>query len=1077
MNNNFQVISSGPLMKTVKAFLSARLSIIFLITAFILGISAVILTPKEEEPQIIVPMADIIVSAPGASAGEIEKLVSAPLERLLWQTDGVEYVYSVSKKDMALVTVRFYVGEDETRALVRLHNKIMMNKDIVPQIVENWVVKPVSIDDVPIVNITLYSEIYDDHAMERIGEEVLARLAELENISKTSITGGRPEELKVEVNPEKMKSLNVSLGEIVNSLKAADSSVTAGTFSENNRVFKVESNSFLNDANDVKSLVVGVRQGRPVYLRDVADISCCAREAKTYSRIGFSKYFRQIKENENYPESATAVTLALAKKKGTNAVKVAAAVIDEVEKLKKEIMPQGINIEITRNYGETASEKVNSLLSSLGFAIVCVVILLAFTIGKREALIVAVAVPVSFSLALFFNYLFGYTINRVTLFALILSLGLVVDDPITNVDNIQRNLRINPKDPQKSTLFGVSEVLTPVVMSTLAIIVCFIPLFFITGMMGPYMAPMAINVPLTVTFSTLCAITIVPFMSYHLLKNVKSSELESSGVNPIIDKLYRTTMNPFLSSRKLRYLLLFGVAALFLISSGLALFRLVPLKLLPFDNKNEFQVIIDMPEGTTLEYTDRVVRVVEDYLSKIPEVKNYVSYSGESSPMDFNGMVRHYYLRKGENLADIRVNLFSKEKREMQSHGIILRIRDDLKKIGEKYNADLKLVEVPPGPPVIATVVAEIYGEQSKRYFELINAGKEIQEKIMNPEKGVVEVDDMTETPRKRIEFVIDKEKASLHGVSTSQILSVLQTALSGAKPAFLHIENERQPYPVNVIFPIEKRSNVFELLEIPVKTASGKMVSIAEMVNLKEVDTDQPIYHKNLKRVVYVTAEMAGRAPGEAVIDMMGKDDHFKDQGIRVQWAGEGEWKITLRVFRDMGIAFAAALVAIYLILVIQSNSFFMPLIIMMAIPLTILGIMPGFFLLNVITGETIGGYYNPVFFTATSMIGMIALGGIVIRNSLVLIDFIQEAVKQGTDFKEAVLESGAIRFRPIVLTALTTAIGAWPITFDPVFSGLAWALIFGITASTLFTLIIIPVTYFAVFKKEGNIDKAVNE
>ncbi|MDY0131561.1 MAG: efflux RND transporter permease subunit [Desulforegulaceae bacterium] len=1066
MNNDFQNNSFGPLMKTVKAFLSARLSIIFLLTAFILGISAVILTPKEEEPQIIVPMADIIVSAPGASAKEIEKLVATPLERLLWQTKGVEYVYSTSQKDMALVTVRFYVGEDETRALVRLHDKIMMNKDMVPSIVKNWVVKPVSIDDVPIVNITLYSKIYDDHAMERIGEEVLSRLSELDNISKATITGGRPEELKVEVSPEKMKSLNVSINEIVNALKASDSSVTAGTFSENNKVYKVESNSFLSDADDVKSLVVGVKDGRPVYLRDVAKISCCAKEAKSYSRIGFSSYFRQAKGNENYPESASAVTLAIAKKKGTNAVNVAKTVISEVEKLKTEIMPEGIFIEVTRNYGETASEKVNSLLTSLGFAIFCVVILLAFTIGKKEAMIVAIAVPVSFSLALFCNYLFGYTINRVTLFALILSLGLVVDDPITNVDNIQRNLRLRPDDPEKSTLFGVSEVLTPVVMSTLAIIVCFIPLFFITGMMGPYMAPMAINVPLTVTFSTLCAITIVPFMSYQLLKNRKPSEKDSSsGVNPVVDRLYRKVVGPFLGSRKLRYGLLAVVVFFFIVSILLAVFRLVPLKLLPFDNKNEFQVIVDMPEGTTLEYTDRVVRVIEDYLSEVPEVKNYVSFSGEGSPMDFNGMVRHYYLRQGENMADIRVNLVDKSKRKMQSHGIVLRIRNDIEKIGKNYNANLKLVEVPPGPPVLATVVAEIYGDQSKDYSELIFAGKELQE-IMKKEKGIVEVDDMTEAPRKRFEFEIDKEKAALHGVNTPKILSALKTALSGAKPAYLHIENERQPYPVNVIFPIEKRSSIFELLEIPVKTSSGKMVSLAEMVNLKEVDSEQPIYHKNLKRVVYVTAEMAGKAPAEAVIDIMGKDNHFEDKKIKIQWAGEGEWKITLRVFRDMGIAFAAALVAIYLILVVQSNSFFMPLIIMMAIPLTLLGIMPGFFLLNIITGETIGGFYNPVFFTATSMIGMIALGGIVIRNSLVLIDFIQEALNQGKDFKEAVLESGAIRFRPIVLTALTTAIGAWPITFDPVFSGLAWALIFGITASTLFTLIIIPVTYFAVFR-----------
>ncbi|MGM0418621.1 MAG: efflux RND transporter permease subunit [Thermodesulfobacteriota bacterium] len=1069
MGENPQNIKSGPLMAIVKTFITSRMSVLLLIAAFMFGIAAVILTPKEEEPQIVVPLADIMISAPGASAKEIEKLVATPLERLLWQTQGVEYVYSTSKKDSALVTVRFYVGEDETDALVRLHNKILMNKDIVPSIVKNWVVKPVSIDDVPIVNISLYSEKYNDYALERIGEEVLARLAELENISKTTISGGRPEQLRVEVDPEKLNSFDISLNRIASVLKAADSSVTAGNVSEQNKSFSVESSSFLKNADDVKNLIVSVKKNRPVYLKELADIKAGPADAKTYSRIGFSDNFRKIKGVDKYPESASSVTLGLAKKQGSNAVTVAQCVIKEVEKLKKDIIPDGVEIEITRDYGKTADEKVTSLLTSLGFAVLCVVILLAFTIGWREAVIVALAVPVSFSLALFCNYLFGYTINRVTLFALILSLGLVVDDPITNVDNIQRNLRLNPKDTVKSTLFGVSEVLSPVVMSTFAIIVCFVPLFFITGMMGPYMAPMAINVPLTVTFSTLCALTIVPWISHKLLKNVNPAELTtSSGVNPVIDKLYRLTMNPFLNRKSLRYLLLAGVIILFLVSVGLAFFRLVPLKLLPFDNKNEFQVVIDLPEGTTLEYTDRVVKSVENYLEKVPEVTNFVSYVGEPSPMDFNGMVRHYYLRKGENLADIRVNLFEKSKREMQSHGIILRIRTDIEKIAEKFNAEIKLVEIPPGPPVIATVVAEIYGDHSKSYSDLIKAGKKVQNDLMKSENGVVEIDDMAETKRKRTEFIIDKEKAALHGVSTKQIHSALRTAVSGFVPATLHKKDERQPYPVKLMLPISERSGAFEFSRIPVETASGKTVQLAELVNIKEVDSDQPVYHKNLKRVVYVTAEMAGRAPGEAVIDMMGRQSGFEEDGINVQWAGEGEWKITLRVFRDMGIAFAAAMLAIYLILVMQSNSFFMPLLIMMAIPLTILGIMPGFFMLNLITGETIGGFYNPVFFTATSMIGMIALGGIVIRNSLVLIDFIQESIKNGKEFKEAILESGSIRFRPIILTAVTTAIGAYPITFDPVFAGLAWALIFGITASTMFTLIIVPITYFSVFRKK---------
>ncbi|PID78479.1 MAG: acriflavine resistance protein B [Gammaproteobacteria bacterium] len=1069
MNIDTKDMSSGFLMSIVKLFLESRMSIILLITSLLLGISAIILTPKEEEPQIVVPIADIIVQAPGASAEEVEKLVATPLEKLLWQTDGVEYVYSVSRKELAIVTARFYVGENETESLVRLHNKIMMNRDIVPPIVKDWVVQPVSIDDVPIVNITLYSTKYDDHVLERTGEEVLARLAKLENISKTLITGGRPEELRIEVSPEKLESYQVSLNEIINALKDADISVSAGDIPVNNSVYSIESNSFLHNIEDVKSIVVGVKKGRPVYLNEIAEIMAVPAEAETYSRIGFSKYFRKENKDLKYPESASAVTLALAKKKGTNAVLVADSIIKEVRKLEKEIIPDGVRVEITRNYGATASEKVNSLLGSLGFAVLGVVILLAFTIGKREAFIVAVAVPVSFSLALFCNYLFGYTINRVTLFALILSLGLVVDDPITNVDNIQRHLLLNPENPVKGTLEGVGEVLTPVVMSTLAIIVCFVPLSFITGMMGPYMAPMAINVPLTVTFSTLCAITIVPFISLALLKNSAGSSSSSKGVNPLVEKVYRKIITPFLDKKYLRYVLLVSVIVLFFISCGLAVLKLVPLKLLPFDNKNEFQVVVDMPEGTTLEQTNRVVKALESYLDGIPEVTNFVSYIGESSPIDFNGMVRHSYLRKGSNLADIRVNLVDKKRRKMQSHGFILRIRNDIKKIGNKYNAKLKLVEVPPGPPVISTIVAEIYGENDMSYGSLINAAKEFKKTVMKDEPGVVEIDDMSEKVRIREEFIIDKEKAAIHGVSTKQIASTLKIAVGGLKAATLHKKGERQPYSVRVILPLAKRAGVFELLQVPVKGANGKMIPLAELVSVKKVNTEQPIYHKNLERVVYVTSEMAGRAPGEAILSMMGKDNHFSEKGIRVEWAGEGEWKITLRVFRDMGIAFAAALLAIYIILIIQSNSFFMPLLIMMAIPLTILGIMPGFFLLNIFAGENIGGYYNPVFFTATSMIGMIALGGIVIRNSLVLIEFIQEGIKNNMDLREAILESGAIRFRPIILTALTTAIGAYPITFDPVFSGLAWALIFGITASTVFTLLIVPVTYYGIFYKKS--------
>ena len=1061
----------------VKRFLSSHLSIILIIFSLCLGISAILITPREEEPQIIVPMADVYVYAPGANATEIEKLVATPLERLLWQIDGVEYVYSVSRKDMAMVTVRFYVGEDRENSLVKLHNKITMNIDAAPPIVKGWVIKPVEIDDVPIVNLALYSDRYDDYELRRIGEEVLSRLSAVKDISRTEIVGGRKREVRIELLPERMSGLGVSLLEVQKALQGADASVTAGTFSRFNKEFTVTSESFLSSSNEVLSLMVGVHNGRPVYLRDIANILDGPEESESYSRIGFSNFYRKAHNKENESVYFPAVTIALAKKKGTNAVTVSRNILNKLEELKKNAIPDGVDVEVIRDYGKTAQQKVNGLLSSLAFAVISVIILLAIALGWREALVVALAVPISFSLALFVNYLFGYTINRVTLFALILSLGLVVDDPITNVDNIQRHILMGKHKAFSATLFAVNEVLPPVIMSTLAIIISFIPLFFITGMMGPYMAPMASNVPLTVTFSTLCALTIVPWLTHMLLKNITSKRLDDSstnndkGINVWIGRIYRKIVSPFLKSKSKRYILLLAIVFLILLSAALAIFRLVPLKMLPFDNKNEFQIVLDMPEGTTIETTNNVIQSFEDYLRKIPEITSFVSYVGNSSPMDFNGLVRHYYLRKGSNLADIRINLAEKNKRKQQSHTIILRLRKDLENIAKANNAAIKIVEVPPGPPVLSTIVAEIYGSPDRSYDQIIKGAKHINN-LMAEEPFVVDIDDTVEARRKKIDFIIDKEKASLHGVSAESIIQTLKIAIGGTSPATVHAPGERHPLLIKIILPRENRSGITSLSQIPLKTNTGQMVPLAEFVKIVHITEDQPVYHKNLERVVYVTGEMAGRAPGEAVLDIQKRvHRHPLPKGISVKWSGEGEWKITLRVFRDMGIAFAAALIGIYILLIIETDSFLMPVLIMMSIPLTLLGIMPGFWLLNLITGEHVGGFFNPVFFTATSMIGMIALGGIVIRNSIVLIDFIKKALNKGIPFKESILQSGAIRMRPIVLTAATTAIGALPITLDPVFSGLAWALIFGLCASTIFTLIVVPVTYFSLYRKKHQV------
>ncbi len=1071
--NEYHTQPQGFIPGIVRPFLTGTPAIILLIISLCLGLGAILITPREEDPQIVVPLADIFVQAPGASPTEVEKLVSTPLEKLLWQIDGVEYVYSISREGMAIVTVRFYVGEDREESLVKLHNKISMNIDIAPPIVKGWVIKPVEIDDVSIVNLTLYSDQYDDHELRRIGEELLWRLSRLPNISRTTITGGRPREIRVELLPEQMAGRNISLLQVWNALHAADASVSAGQIDRQNRRITVSSHSFLTSLTDVTDLVVGVHNDRPVYLRDLAVITDGPAESEYYTRFGHSNRFRKDHGLSDKPGTFPAVTLALAKKRGTNAVDVSRSIIAEMNHLKHTMIPDGIEIEVTRDYGRTAQEKVNDLLSSLGFAIVTVVALLFFTLGWREAFVVAIAVPVSFSLALFMNHLFGYTINRVTLFALILSLGLVVDDPITNVDNIQRHIFMGIRKPFEATLFAVNEVLPPVIMSTIAIIVSFAPLFFITGMMGPYMAPMSANVPMTVTFSTLCALTIVPWMTFMLLRNhpaigKSAKDSKSKAVPSRIYKTYEKVVSPFLSSRGMRFVLLAVILILLAFSVSLVLFRQVPLKMLPFDNKNEFQVVIDMPEGTTLETTDAVVRSFENYLRQVSEVTNMVSYVGIHSPMDFNGMVRHYYLRQGAHFADIRVNLAHKNIRTQQSHDILLRLRNDLMAIAESSGAKIQLVEMPPGPPVLATIVVELYGSPDKTYDELIRAADHIK-RIMDDEPFVVDIDDMAETPRNRFNFVIDREKAALHGVSAQEIVRTLHMAVGGESPATLHAEYERQPLRINMILPRETRSTLAGLSQLPVGTSSGATVPLAELADIIVVPEQQTIYHKNLERVVFVIGEMAGQAPGEAILDMQSRlKKEPLPEGIRAEWAGEGEWKITLEVFRDMGIAFAVAMIGIYVLMIIQTNSFLMPILIMLAIPLTLIGIMPGFWLLNLIAGGTIGGYDKLVFFTATSMIGMIALGGIVIRNSLVLIEFIQDALRQNIPVREAIVQSGAIRMRPILLTAATTGLGAWPITLDPIFSGLAWALIFGLFASTLFTLIVVPVTYYAFYGKK---------
>lgn len=1055
--------------RIVAKFLDGKLSVILILLAILAGAAALLLTPREEEPQIVVPIADVYVSMPGASAAEVERQVATKLEKLLWQVDGVEYVYSMSRPGLAVVTVRFFVGEDRINSLVKLHNKLQMNADAVPPGASGWVVKPVEVDDVPIVNLSLYSDRVSDHELRRVSEEVVERLQSVKNTSVTTVIGGRTRQVQVEIDPDRLVGHGLNLLALKQSLAAANLDLPAGALSQNNRATLVEGGTFLRSADEVAGLVVAVRDQRPVYLRDVAQVVDGMAEAESYTRLRFGPagVTDQVATGTEY----SAVHVAIAKKKGTNAVHVADQVIAAVEGLQGTIIPDNISVRITRNYGETANHKVNELMTHLTIAIITVLLLVLVALGWREALIVAVSIPIIYSLTLLVNFWFGYTINRVTLFALVLALGLLVDDPIVDVENIYRHFKMKKEPPRDAVLSAVDEVRPPVILATLAVILSFLPLLFITGMMGPYMRPMAINLPLSMLMSLLVAFTVTPWMSYHVLKGQygKCGEEEFVLEESRVYRLYRRLLSPFLDSRRKAWLLIAGVLLLFGFAMALPVLNLVPMKMLPFDNKNEFQLVVDLPEGSTLEATDRAVRALEDYLATVNEVTDFEAYVGTSSAMDFNGMVRHYYLRQGPNLADIRINLAPKSLRAMQSHAITLRLRDDLTRIAAAHGALLKIVETPPGPPVIATVTAEVYADPGVSYAEQIASAQLVKARMAIEDK-LVDVDDTVEAPQSRLHFFPDREKAALSGISDAEIAQTLEIAVQGDQSNILHVDSERNPLAIMLRLPRERRSSVAELGALTVRGASGEAVRLSELGRFSEEVLEPTIYHKNLERVVYVFGEMAGKSPVNAVLNLT---SHFKDHplppGTRAVWSGEGEWNITLDVFRDLGIAFGAALVLIFILLLLETGSTVMPLIIMAAIPLTMIGVMPGFWLLNVVSDRLVGGYHTPVFFTATAMIGMIALSGIVVRNSIILIDFIHHALRRGTPLKEAIIESGAVRLRPIVLTAGAALLGNWIITLDPIFSGLAWAIIFGVFASTAFTLLVIPVVYWLVYGKHA--------
>jgi len=1110
--------ASSFLGRVIDLFLVGPLPAVLIAFSLAGGAVALLLTPREEEPQIVVPMADVWIEAPGLPVAEVERQISTRLEKLLLQIDGVEYVYSMSLPGRAIVTVRFYTGEDREDSLVEIYNKLESNRDLIPPSVTGYVVKPLEIDDVPIVIATLWSsrphEI-DDFALRRIAEEIEIQLQAVPQTNRTAVTGGRPRAVRVELRAEALGARQTSPLDVAWALGVSNVRTRAGSFDRVDRSVLVDSGEFVGGVEALRGLVVNVVDGIPVLLRDVADIHDGPDEATSYGWIGFGP---ADPDADGALDGAAAqrvlfpaVSIAVAKQKGTNAVEVARRIEVRLAELERTHLPAGVHVRITRDFGETANDKVNELVESLVVALVIVIGLFAYSLGWREGLVVAVAVPITFSLVLLVNYLAGYTINRVTLFALILALGLVVDDPVVDVENIHRHFRMRREPPLAAIRTAVNEVRPPILYATLAVILSFLPMLFITGMMGPYMRPMAVNVPLAMAMSMLVAFTITPWLSYHALR--RHAHATGAPPAPPLEesrgyRFYARVLAPFLDRPRWAKGLLWTLGGLFVAAFLLAGLRLVPLKMLPFDNKNEFQLVIDADEGATLERTDAIARRLAEVLERAPEVRDFELYVGQASPIDFNGLVRHYYLRRGPNVAEIRVNLVGKREREMQSHEIALRLRGELEAVARALGARIAIVEVPPGPPVLATVVAEVIGAPHATYEQLREGARAVEQRL-RAEPRVSDVDSSVEAEQERLVFVTDQEKAALSGVSSEDVMRTVALALGGLDATQLHEPGEAYPLPIRLRLARADRSGEEALRGLIVKGRPGiaklreaggtrdapvPLVRLGELGGFERRSAEQAIYHKNLERVAYVYAEVVGRAPAEVIADVgadlrtAGEADALAQEprplwrrsylsnggglpwslppDVSVRWNGDGEWQITLDVFRDLGIAFGMALVGIYFLLVSQTGSWAMPLVLMISIPLTLIGILPGFWLLDMLGGAPIGGWPNPVFFTATAMIGMIALAGIAVRNAILLIEFVHVALGQGVPLRAALLRAGAVRTRAILLTAGGAMLAAVPITLDPIFSGLAWSLIFGLFVSTGFTLVVIPVVYELVYR-----------
>jgi multidrug efflux pump subunit AcrB len=1060
--------------RIARGFIDSKLTPLVIVAALLLGAFSILQTPREEEPQIVVPMLDVFVQMPGATPEEVSQRVSLPMEKLLREVPGVEYVYSISQPGMSMLIVRFYVGSKEEDAIVQTYNKLYSNFDRIPPGVSQPIIKSRSINDVPIMALTLWGKNYDSYHLRRIAGELENSLKQLDDVSETSIIGGQPRQVRVVLDTQRLSAYGLTPAAVANQLQAANSRTEAGSFARDNQEFKVEAGKFFTRVEDLQQVVVGVHSGRPVYLRDVAEkLEDGPAEPDNYVMFANARGGVGQTAGADYP----AATITLAKRKGTNATTISENVLERVNSLRGYVLPNDLNVTVTRNYGETAKDKSNELLEHLLIATLSVTLLIALALGWRESGVVLLAVPVTLALTLAIFYFYGYTLNRVTLFALIFSIGILVDDAIVVVENIVRHFRLpgsRGRPLATVAVEAVDEVGNPTILATFAVIGAILPMAFVRGLMGPYMRPIPVGASAAMLFSLIVAFVVSPWAALRLLRHYASEgdrAVHEHDVEGWTTRLYRRIMNPLILDPRRRWMFFGGVVLLLLAAVAFVPLKWVRVKMLPFDNKSEFQVMIDMPDGTPLQQTTRVAQALGGYLGQQPEVTNYQIYAGTSGPYNFNGLVRHYFLRSQPNQADIQVNLRSRHDRSAQSHEIARRLRPELDKIAEPFGARIKVAEVPPGPPVLQTLVAEVYGPDYKSQIELAAQIKNIFQQTA----GVVDVDWYVQDPQTKYDLKVDLDKAALHGISPADVSRTLQVGLSGVSAGLLHDPQSREDIPIEVRLARSDRSGIEDLENIKFPTTSGEQIALQEVTNLQQTTIDTSVYRKNLQPVVYVTGDVAGgeESPVYAIMKMSDAIDEIKlPQGYAVkQYKGttmperterlsikwDGEWHITVEVFRDLGLAFAAVLVLIYVMVVGWFRSFVTPLVIMAPIPLTLVGILPAHALMG-------------AFFTATSMIGFIAGAGIIVRNSIILVDFIELRRSQGTALEKAVVDAGAVRFRPMLLTAAAVVVGASVILFDPIFQGLAISLMAGEVASTVLSRMAVPILYYLSERRQVN-------